>query len=190
MVLFPASLVSACTNSGRTDRPQAFGEDSTVNSSILGLFFFFYFLTIRCVCVWVLGAFHGSLTPLKSAVLVHFGQLRELPIFQHREKGGELFSGKILKHHLWWLLHQAMKKPGGFNAQGSSHPQLWQKSCWRWEGRTPSSSTLTEEPPKSFQRVTAPRPNLEPKCTTQLLLGTGIWHCCLRLSRISADVVH
>lgn len=48
----------------------------------------------------VLGAFHNFLMPLKFSVSVHFGQLRELPVFQHREKGGKLFSEKTLKHHL------------------------------------------------------------------------------------------
>lgn len=43
MVLFPASLVPVCMNSGRTDRPQAFGEYSTVNSSFFGWVFFLFF---------------------------------------------------------------------------------------------------------------------------------------------------
>lgn len=50
--------------------------------------------------MWVLGTFHDFLIPLKFSVSVHFGQLRELPVFQHGEKGGKLFSEETLKHHL------------------------------------------------------------------------------------------
>lgn len=104
----------------------------------------------------------------------YFGQLREHPIFQHREKGGKAFLWKDIRtpplmvpsssHEVTTGLSPAPLTLLPCTVQGSSQPQLHHKSCWRWEGRTPPPSTLTEEPPKSSQRMTASRPSLEPKC--------------------------
>lgn len=39
--------------------------------------------------MWVLGAIHDFLTPLKFSLSELYGQLKEFLVFQHREKGGK-----------------------------------------------------------------------------------------------------
>lgn len=62
---------------------------------------FWEFLNIRHICLWVLGALHGFLPPLKSAALVLILVSSEnFPSFSTEKKVGKLFSGKILGRHL------------------------------------------------------------------------------------------
>lgn len=202
LFLFPAWLIPVCINSGRTDRPQAFGEFSTVNSSFLGVFFNFWTSGVSACGCWEL--FMASWLHWSLLCWYIFGQRRELPIFQHREKGGKLFSGDILKHHLRWRLHQVMKQPLG-SVQPPSLPSPYGSGLF---AASAVSEELLEVGRKNSQfqhfdwraskecseddREQAKLGTQMQTFTTRLLLSTdsGIWRCCLGLSRISTDAVH
>lgn len=167
------SLIDSCVHKQWEDR-QTSGIWRVQCSKFFIFGGFFEFLNIRRICMWVLGVFHGFLTPLKPAVLVHFWPAERTSHLSAQRKRWKTFLWRHIKTPLSMVPSSSHEATSGLSpapltplpcmVQGSSQPQLYQKSCWRWDGRTPSSSTSTEEPPKSVQRMTGNRPNLEPKC--------------------------
>lgn len=152
------SLIDSCMHKQWEDR-QTSGTWRVQYSKFFIFGVFFEFLNIRHICTWVLGAFHGFLTPLKSAVLVHFWSAERTSHLSAPRKKWKTFLRRNIKTPPSMVPSSSHEATSGLSPAPLTLPPVWFRAFRSLSCIRKVAGGGTEELPvpalrlKSLQRV-------------------------------------